>query len=81
LLLGVRDLTGRKPHVYFGWAERSPAADPLRSLLLGEGEVVPLTREVLREGEGRHMLDVVYVLLTVALFAGLAAAVRAVERL
>jgi hypothetical protein len=51
LLLGVRDMTGTKPHVYFSWTEGSPVADLLRYLVFGEGAVVALTRKVLWEAE------------------------------
>jgi hypothetical protein len=51
LVLHVRDLTGRRPHLYFGWAGGSPVANFLRYLVLGQGEVAPVTREVLRRAE------------------------------
>ncbi|MGY0056229.1 amino acid transporter [Streptomyces sp. LZ34] len=51
LLLQVRDLTGRRPHIYFEWTEGSPFAQFLRFFLFGQGEVAPVTREVLREAE------------------------------
>jgi hypothetical protein len=51
LLLHVRDRTGRRPHMYFEWTEGNPAAHLLRFLLFGQGEVAPVTREVLREAE------------------------------
>ena len=51
LVLHVRDLTGRRPHLYFGWTEGSPLANLLRYLVFGQGEVAPVTREILRRAE------------------------------
>ncbi len=51
LLLNVRDLTGARPHVYFEWTEGSPLRNYFKFLLLGQGEVAPTTREVLRRAE------------------------------
>ncbi|SCK15625.1 hypothetical protein YWIDRAFT_04086 [Streptomyces sp. SceaMP-e96] len=51
LLLHVRDTTGALPHIYFEWTEGSPFAQFLRFFLFGQGEVAPVTREVLREAE------------------------------
>jgi hypothetical protein len=51
VLLHVRDLTGKRPHVYFDWTEGSPAGHLLRFLIFGGGEVAPVTREVLRSAE------------------------------
>ncbi|WP_405860439.1 amino acid transporter [Streptomyces sp. NBC_00090] len=51
LLLHARDTTGTRPHVYFEWTEGNPFANFLRFFLLGQGEVAPVTREVLREAE------------------------------
>ncbi|MFF0203211.1 amino acid transporter [Streptomyces sp. NPDC005017] len=51
LLLHVRDSTGRIPHIYFEWTEGNPFANFLRFFLFGQGEVAPVTREVLREAE------------------------------
>ncbi|MFF2626909.1 amino acid transporter [Kitasatospora griseola] len=51
ILLHVRDTTGQLPHIYFEWTEGSPFAQFLRFFLFGQGEVAPVTREVLREAE------------------------------
>jgi hypothetical protein len=51
LLLHVRDTTGCTPHIYFEWTEGGPFANFLRFFLFGQGEVAPVTREVLREAE------------------------------
>ncbi|MEV0375751.1 amino acid transporter [Streptomyces sp. NPDC050636] len=51
LLLHVRDTTGARPHIYFEWTEGNPLAQFLRFFLFGQGEVAPVTREVLREAE------------------------------
>ncbi|MFE5793188.1 APC family permease [Streptomyces sp. NPDC056503] len=51
LLLHSRDMTGTRPHIYFEWTEGNPFANFLRFFLLGEGEIAPVTREVLREAE------------------------------
>ncbi|MGW5200258.1 amino acid transporter [Streptomyces spiralis] len=51
LLLHVRDTTGRIPHIYFEWTEGNPFRNFLRFFLFGQGEVAPVTREVLREAE------------------------------
>ena len=51
LLLHVRDVAGVTPHIYFAWTEGNPALQFLRFLLFGQGEVAPVTREVLRRAE------------------------------
>jgi hypothetical protein len=51
LCLHLRDRYGVLPHVYFEWAEGTPLAQYLRYLLLGSGQVAPVTREVLRRAE------------------------------
>ncbi|MEJ1179784.1 MULTISPECIES: amino acid transporter [unclassified Pseudarthrobacter] len=51
VLLHIRDVTGLMPHVYFRWTEGNPAVNLLRFLVLGEGEIAPVTREILREAE------------------------------
>jgi hypothetical protein len=50
-LLHIRDTTGTVPHVYFSWSESSPLAQIVRYLLFGEGDVPPVTHEILREHE------------------------------
>ena len=51
LVLDVRDRTGVRPHIYFEWTEGNPFLHILRFLLLGVGDVAPVTREVLRRAE------------------------------
>ncbi|MEV7939159.1 MULTISPECIES: amino acid transporter [unclassified Kitasatospora] len=51
LALTIRDRTGQQPHLYFEWTEGNPFAQFLRFFLFGQGEVAPVTREVLREAE------------------------------
>jgi hypothetical protein len=51
LLLHLRDEYRVKPNVYFGWTEGNPVANLLRFLFVGDGEIAPTTREVLRRAE------------------------------
>ncbi|MDX5563127.1 amino acid transporter [Streptomyces sp. ID05-04B] len=51
LLLHVRDATGEIPHIYFEWTEGSPLGHLLKFLLLGRGDIAPITREILRASE------------------------------
>ncbi|MFD1079955.1 amino acid transporter, partial [Longispora fulva] len=54
LVLHVRDVTKRRPHLYLEWTEGNPVANLARFLFLGLGEVAPTTREVLRRAEPRR---------------------------
>ncbi|MFM7322805.1 MAG: APC family permease, partial [Armatimonadota bacterium] len=51
LLLEVRRRTNRQPHVYFQWIEASPLRFLAKFFLTGQGDVAPLTHEVLRRAE------------------------------
>ena len=51
VLFHIRDVTGLMPHIYFRWTEGNPVTNLLRFLAFGEGEIAPVTREVLREAE------------------------------
>jgi hypothetical protein len=51
LTLHIRDVSGAIPHIYFEWTEGNPVVHFLRFLLFGQGEVAPVTREVLRRAE------------------------------
>lgn len=48
VLLALRDSTNTNPQCYFEWSEGSPVAHLMRFLFLGQGDVPPLVREVLR---------------------------------
>ena len=45
------------PHVYFRWTEGDPLMNLFRFLVTGEGEIAPVTREVLREADGVEDAD------------------------
>lgn len=51
LLLQIRDMTGGMPHAYFSWSEGNPLIFLVKYLFLGQGDVPPVTHEVLREAE------------------------------
>jgi hypothetical protein len=50
-LLWVRDATEQVPHVYFSWAEANPFLQLMRFLIFGDGDIPPVTREILRKAE------------------------------
>lgn len=49
--LHLRDITGLNPEIYFRWTEGNPISNLLKFFFLGEGEIAPMTREILREVE------------------------------
>jgi hypothetical protein len=51
LLLWIRDTGNRRPHIYFEWTEGNPVANFARYLIFGQGEVAPVTREMIRQAE------------------------------
>jgi hypothetical protein len=48
ILIHIRDVTGTVPHIYFKWTEGNPIGQMFRFLAFGEGDVPPVTHEVLR---------------------------------
>jgi hypothetical protein len=48
-LLAIRDRTGTRPHAYFGWTEGNPLRYLARFVFFGEGDIAPVTREILRQ--------------------------------
>jgi hypothetical protein len=51
ILLAIRDQTGKIPHIYFAWTEGNPFKFIIRYLIFGDGDIGPVTREVLRRAE------------------------------
>ena len=56
LLIHLEKTTGRIPHGYFKWTEGNPIANLVRFLIFGDGDVAPITHEVLRRAipDARH---------------------------
>jgi hypothetical protein len=51
VLLDVREQMSKPPHIYFEWSEKPPGLNVLRFLLAGEGDIPPLTHEIIRRAE------------------------------
>jgi hypothetical protein len=51
VLLHLRDQTGLIPHAYFSWTESDPLKEIVSFVLFGEGDIAPVTHEILREAE------------------------------
>lgn len=51
VLLEIRNQTGKQPHVYFDWTEGNPLKYLAKFVLFGEGDIAPLTHEILRKAE------------------------------
>jgi hypothetical protein len=51
LLLFLRDQSGQQPHIYLNWTEGNPVKFLLRFIAFGEGDIPPVTREILRQAE------------------------------
>jgi hypothetical protein len=49
LLIYIGEKTGKLPHAYFGWTEGNPLGYLFRYVFFGEGDVAPMSREVLRQ--------------------------------
>lgn len=49
LLLHLRDQTGIRPDVYFGWTEGTALSHALKFVFLGAGETGTLTRSIIRQ--------------------------------
>jgi hypothetical protein len=49
VLLAIRDRMRKPPHAYFGWAEGNPLKYLARFIFFGEGDIAPVTREILRQ--------------------------------
>jgi hypothetical protein len=51
ILLEVQKRHKRRPHVYFNWIESNPMLFLLRFVVFGEGDIAPLTHEILRRNQ------------------------------
>jgi hypothetical protein len=50
-LLHLRDTSGKEVHCYFDWTQGSPLVYIFEYVLLGEGDIAPVTHEILRQAE------------------------------
>jgi hypothetical protein len=51
LMLHLQQRTKKRAHIYFSWTEGSPFVFLVKYLFLGQGDVAPVTHEVLRVAE------------------------------
>ncbi len=51
VLLHLRDTTGARPHIYSAWTEGNPLKFLAKYILFGEGDIAPVTHELLRQAE------------------------------
>ena len=51
LLMYIRDEWDTVPHIYFEWTEGNPLGHLARYVIVGEGDIAPITHEILREAE------------------------------
>jgi hypothetical protein len=51
LALHIQKSTGRRPHVYFNWIEGSPLVFLGKFFLTGQGDIAPMTHEILRKAQ------------------------------
>jgi hypothetical protein len=51
VLLSVSGQDDMPSHIYFEWSEKAPGQNALRFLFAGEGDIPPLTHEILRRAE------------------------------
>jgi hypothetical protein len=51
LLFHLRDRTGKRPNIYFNWSEGNPFLYLIQYALSSEGDLAPVTRQVIRLAE------------------------------
>ena len=50
-LLAIQERTGKRPHAYLGWGEGNPLKHLARFIFFGEGDIAPVTHEILRRSD------------------------------